>query len=317
MIELIDYCSQFWELGMWAGLSWAILLRSCAVLGPWVIDAVQLGAGLGLEGWRRLHSFAWYLARHIRKPGLSQIPLPFQEPQRLSLRSFLQSGETSHLAALPPWRPEWTLPPLKAQTRGLSWRRPYHPQLWEQPQASPDLRRVGSGCCPSVEVPKKWQLSQHAPAAFKKKLFIYLTAWGLSYRTWDLVPWPGFKPRPPALEAQSLSHWTTGEVPASAAKQANPCSRLPGMGWKLNQIFSWEARVVALSQIYGSQLDTLNDQGDSEAPPPPVRMAIILKSLQRAHAEQSVGKREPFRTMGRNANWCSHCGEQYGHPLKT
>ena len=65
MIELIDYCSQFWELGMWAGLSWAILLRSCAVLGPWVIDAVQLGAGLGLEGRRRLHSYAWYLARHI------------------------------------------------------------------------------------------------------------------------------------------------------------------------------------------------------------------------------------------------------------
>ena len=50
---------------MWAGLSWAILLRSCAVLGPWVIDAVQLGAGLGLEGLRRLHSYAWYLARDI------------------------------------------------------------------------------------------------------------------------------------------------------------------------------------------------------------------------------------------------------------
>ena len=75
--------------------------------------------------------------------------------------------------------------------------------------------------------------------------------------------------------------------------------------------------MVDLSQIYGSQLDTLNDQGDSEAPPPPVRMAIILKSLQRAHAEQSVGEREPFRTVGRNANWCSHCGKQYGHPLKN
>ena len=26
---------------------------------------------------------------------------------------------------------------------------------------------------------------------------------------WDLVPWPGIEPRPPALGAQSLSHWTT------------------------------------------------------------------------------------------------------------
>ena len=30
---------------------------------------------------------------------------------------------------------------------------------------------------------------------------------------WDLVPWPGIKPGPPALGVQSLSHWTTREVP--------------------------------------------------------------------------------------------------------
>ena len=30
---------------------------------------------------------------------------------------------------------------------------------------------------------------------------------------WDLVPWPGIEPGPPALEAKSLSHWTTREVP--------------------------------------------------------------------------------------------------------
>ena len=28
-----------------------------------------------------------------------------------------------------------------------------------------------------------------------------------------LVPSPGFEPVPPAVEAQSLNHWTTGEVP--------------------------------------------------------------------------------------------------------
>ena len=30
---------------------------------------------------------------------------------------------------------------------------------------------------------------------------------------WDLVPWPGIKIEPPAEGVQSLSHWTTREVP--------------------------------------------------------------------------------------------------------
>ena len=36
---------------------------------------------------------------------------------------------------------------------------------------------------------------------------------GLSCGMWDLAPWPGIKPRAPALGAQSLSHWTIREVP--------------------------------------------------------------------------------------------------------
>ena len=35
----------------------------------------------------------------------------------------------------------------------------------------------------------------------------------LSCSKWDLVPWPGIEHRPPTLEAWSLSHWTTREVP--------------------------------------------------------------------------------------------------------
>ena len=30
---------------------------------------------------------------------------------------------------------------------------------------------------------------------------------------WDLIPWPGIEPGSPALGVQSLSHWTTREVP--------------------------------------------------------------------------------------------------------
>ena len=41
-------------------------------------------------------------------------------------------------------------------------------------------------------------------------LFIF---W-LCSAAWEiLVPWPGTEPAPPTLEAQSLNHWTTREVP--------------------------------------------------------------------------------------------------------
>ena len=43
--------------------------------------------------------------------------------------------------------------------------------------------------------------------------FIYLAVPGLSGSMWDLVPRLVIKPSPPALGAQSLSHWTTREVP--------------------------------------------------------------------------------------------------------
>ena len=33
---------------------------------------------------------------------------------------------------------------------------------------------------------------------------------------WDLVPWPGIKPVPPALGVQSLSCWTTREIASNS-----------------------------------------------------------------------------------------------------
>ena len=73
--------------------------------------------------------------------------------------------------------------------------------------------------------------------SFFFKVFIYLSAWGLSWGMWDLqsslycnrifscsvwilscgmwdlVSWLGIEPQPPALGAWNLSHWTTREVP--------------------------------------------------------------------------------------------------------
>ena len=53
---------------------------------------------------------------------------------------------------------------------------------------------------------------------FKKYLFIYLTALSPSCGMWDPVLWPGIKPGPSALGLQSLSYWTTREVPTLAFK---------------------------------------------------------------------------------------------------
>ena len=38
------------------------------------------------------------------------------------------------------------------------------------------------------------------------------STWSLNCSVWDLVPWPGIEPGPPALGAWSLSPWTTREV---------------------------------------------------------------------------------------------------------
>ena len=65
-----------------------------------------------------------------------------------------------------------------------------------------------------------WPLGQGDPLEKEKTthssifFFIYLASPDLSCSTGDLVPRPWTRLRPPALGAQSLSHWPTREVPA-------------------------------------------------------------------------------------------------------
>ena len=47
-----------------------------------------------------------------------------------------------------------------------------------------------------------------------------------------------------------------------------------------------------------------------------VRM-VSLKSLQIINAGEGVEKRKPSHTVGRNVNWYSNYGEQYGGSLKN
>ena len=46
-----------------------------------------------------------------------------------------------------------------------------------------------------------------------------------------------------------------------------------------------------------------------------VRMAIINKS-KTTNAGEDVEKGEPSCTVAGNADWCSHCGKQYGDTSK-
>ena len=50
------------------------------------------------------------------------------------------------------------------------------------------------------------------------KILINLVALDLSCGMWNLVSQPGIELGPPSLEAWSLSHWTTREVPAEMFK---------------------------------------------------------------------------------------------------
>ena len=45
------------------------------------------------------------------------------------------------------------------------------------------------------------------------KICIYLDVPDLSCSMWDLVPWLGIEPGPLASRAQSLSHWTSSDIP--------------------------------------------------------------------------------------------------------
>ena len=110
-------------------------------------------------------------------------------------------------------------------------------------------------------------------ASLKKKkiiyiyiVFIYLFIWlhwvlivacGLfSCSMWDIVPWPMFKLRPPALEARSHSYWPTRKALDVLLDQLPlyPGSSLLSLQTKFIEIFS--RRVVPLSESICSRVNS-------------------------------------------------------------
>ena len=72
---------------------------------------------------------------------------------------------------------------------------------------------------------------------------------GLSCNMQDLVPWPGMKPRPPALAAQGLHQWTTREVSIFAQLflcsigSEYPCTGIMWI-WKFLSLLCWSGLLI-------------------------------------------------------------------------
>ena len=54
----------------------------------------------------------------------------------------------------------------------------------------------------------------------------------------------------------------------------------------------------------------------SEIAPHTSQSGAIKKSPDK-NAGEDIKNGEPSSTTGRNVNWCSHCGEQYGDYLRN
>ena len=104
-----------------------------------------------------------------------------------------------------------------------------------------------------------WYLVWSVKGTFLRFIFIYLFGCvSLGYSMWDLVPWPGIKPGPPALEAWTLSFWTTREVPKGhslnsgilvLSDQSSQFAQDQGVSWDIGPFSANMEMFVFLEQI--------------------------------------------------------------------
>ena len=90
------------------------------------------------------------------------------------------------------------------------------------------------------EIENKIYLFNYWVLVVASRIFHFLAAcrifccgmWTLSCSMWDLVPWPGMEPGPPALGTPNFSHCTTREVPT--AEDFNSSASFPKChAWEL------------------------------------------------------------------------------------
>ena len=175
-------------------------------------------------------------------------PPPMQETwvQSLGWEDPLEEGMATHSSILawrtPMERISWGLPSMRSQWVRHNWVTTHSTHIWIV-----IIMFFSCSLAKSLYSLVWLQMEQHKTKKLEanewfseehsipvnicdlKKKYIYLTTLGLSYNTqdlwsllwhakpfnwdiWDLVPWPGMEPGPPALGLWSLGHWTTREI---------------------------------------------------------------------------------------------------------
>ena len=86
---------------------------------------------------------------------------------------------------------------------------------------------------------------------FHCTLDIYLFGYaGLSCHIQDQVPWPGIEPVPPPLGGQSLSHWTTREVPILCTETVRHVYTLPLSLWVGGILFALSVLAYTVNIVF-------------------------------------------------------------------
>ena len=117
-------------------------------------------------------------------------------------RSFLLQRDTPHVT--------WAFTPLQIMTPSLT-------DAW----SSPPLSVFTLISATTLGAPVPWGPALHTFASRILGLSLFFF-WPRSPACGILVPWPGIKPVPPAVEAQSPNQWTASEVPWVSALE-DPC----------------------------------------------------------------------------------------------
>ena len=98
---------------------------------------------------------------------------------------------------------------------------------------------------------------------------LHCGAWGFCgccCSMWYLVPWPGVVPRPPAMEAWSLNHWTTREVSRECNFHVKLHTNMSTLGSVLTPLHSpkliiQKVRVIAVLLSHSVTSDSLRPRG--------------------------------------------------------
>ena len=109
----------------------------------------------------------------------------------------------------------------------------------------------------------------------------------LSCGKWELVPWPGIKLRPPALGLQSVSHWTSRQVPWSCFLRQHDIGLFPIIPFLESLMTSLSIALTVLSAsslrlhtpFSGSVKWQAPSQPERSHPPPPPSITVSPPTL--------------------------------------